>query len=96
MFEGIRCNPELDEFLALDRRACETPDALAILAPDRDPIAYRDLWKHVIRCKTRWRDMAFSLAKSRPWPCPANPSFSPRVSCCIWYRSLRAAGPFAH
>jgi acyl-CoA synthetase (AMP-forming)/AMP-acid ligase II/thioesterase domain-containing protein len=35
------------EFLALDRRASETPDALAIVAPGRDPIAYRDLWKHV-------------------------------------------------
>jgi hypothetical protein len=32
MFEGIRCNPMLDHFLALDRRASETPDAPAILA----------------------------------------------------------------
>ncbi len=47
MFEGIRCNPVLDEFLPLDRRASEIPDACAILAPGRDSLTFRDLWNHI-------------------------------------------------
>ena len=38
----------LDDFLALDRLASTTPDALAVLSPWRDPLTYRQLY-HCVR-----------------------------------------------
>jgi acyl-CoA synthetase (AMP-forming)/AMP-acid ligase II/thioesterase domain-containing protein len=34
----------LDDFLAIGRWASETPDAMALLAPGRDALTYRELW----------------------------------------------------
>jgi acyl-CoA synthetase (AMP-forming)/AMP-acid ligase II len=47
MLQVSTCNTRLDDVLALDRRASETPDATAFLAPGRYPLTYRQLWGHV-------------------------------------------------
>ena len=47
MLQVSTCNTRLDDVLALDRRASETPDATALLAPGRSPLTYRQLWGHV-------------------------------------------------
>jgi oxalate---CoA ligase len=47
MFEGPSCNPRPDDHLALEWPASATPDAIALLAPGRDPLTYHQLWNHV-------------------------------------------------
>jgi len=47
MLQGISCNPRLDGFPALDRRAADAPDEIAILAPGRNLLTYSNLWKHI-------------------------------------------------
>jgi oxalate---CoA ligase len=47
MFEGPSCNPWPEDVLAIDRRASATPDALALLAPGREALTYRQLWNQV-------------------------------------------------
>jgi acyl-CoA synthetase (AMP-forming)/AMP-acid ligase II/thioesterase domain-containing protein len=75
MFEGIRCNPMLDDFLALARRASETPDAIAILAPGRDPISYRDLWKHVQALQNKLVGHGVQRGQVTALVLPAGPEF---------------------
>jgi oxalate---CoA ligase len=47
MSQGLSCKPGSEDFLGLRHRASETPDAIALLAPGRDPLTYRRLWNHV-------------------------------------------------
>ena len=47
MFEGPSCNLWPEDVLALDRRASATPDAIALLAPGRDALTYRQLRNQV-------------------------------------------------
>src|ERR1700693_4561019 len=47
MLQGPSCKPRPDDVLALRQRASETPDALALLAPGRDPLTFLQLWNHI-------------------------------------------------
>ncbi len=47
MLQGISCHPKPDDLLALEHRASQTPDAIALLAPGQDPLTYRQLWIHL-------------------------------------------------
>jgi acyl-CoA synthetase (AMP-forming)/AMP-acid ligase II/thioesterase domain-containing protein len=47
MFEGPSYNPWPEDFLGLGRRVSATPDAIALLAPGRAALTYRQLWDHV-------------------------------------------------
>src|SRR5580693_2057695 len=44
MLHGLSCNRGLDDFLALEHRASQTPDAIALLAPGRDALTYKQFW----------------------------------------------------
>ena len=44
MLHGLSCNRGLDDFLALEHRASQTPDAIALLAPGRDALTYQQFW----------------------------------------------------
>jgi acyl-CoA synthetase (AMP-forming)/AMP-acid ligase II len=46
MLQGPSCERQPDDVLALRLRASEAPDAIALLAPDRDPLTYLQLWNH--------------------------------------------------
>jgi acyl-CoA synthetase (AMP-forming)/AMP-acid ligase II/thioesterase domain-containing protein len=47
MLQGPSCKPRPDDALGLRHRASDTPDAIALLAPGRNPLTYRQLWNHL-------------------------------------------------
>ena len=47
MLQGPSSKSRPDDVLALRQRASETPDAIALLAPGRDPLTYLKLWNHI-------------------------------------------------
>ena len=73
MLQGRSCNPSLDDFLALDRRASQMPDAIALLAPGRDPLTYRQLSTHLQTSKDSLANLGIGPGEVTALALPGGP-----------------------
>jgi acyl-CoA synthetase (AMP-forming)/AMP-acid ligase II/thioesterase domain-containing protein len=75
MLQGTSCNPSLDDFLALDLRASQMPDAIALLAPGRDPLTYRQLSTHLQTSKEALANLGIGSGEVTAMVLPGGPEF---------------------